>query len=391
MKKFLYLVLLFVMPLSAYDFKITVRWDEMADMGEADGILQYYHTGKVEAIRGNLQKPSSDGNILVNRTFNGDTQEFIIIDSKDCIANIWIANPLIDEDFSTAEDLLMLSRSDASVRVEDNVNHKTYEVKVPENQPGLVFHGGAIIDGQFIKITEMYETQRLYKVSMVHAVTGKILSGVNVIVKNKTTNETVCSGQTDKNGVFSHKFDYGQYEVTFTKEGFISSRHTFEMDLTELPVSMNFALTPKIDKIRIVLTWGAHPEDLDAHLSGPSGSNEQFHIWWRNRTLIDGRDFLDVDDQHSYGPETVTIYKPMHGTYRYVVHNFSGRHRKNSFDLSYSHAHVDVYADGALKAGFDIPCQSRGNVWNVFEINEYQRIIPVNQLYDERESSDVIH
>ncbi len=390
MHKYLLLFLVFIVPLHAYDFKVTIRWDEMAMMGEAEGILQYYHDGKVEAIRGNLNKPSNDGNVTVKRTLSGGSQEFIIKNAKDCLINIWVVNSLMDEDFASKEDYLMLSNAKAEVWVEDNVNQQTFQLKVPKGIPGLVFRGGAVIDGHFFKFTEMYERQRIYKVTMVNAANGQPLENVNVTVKNKRTGETVASGKTDAEGIYTHKFPYGKYDVLFSKKDFLSSKHDFEMDLTELPVRMNFALSPQVDKFRIVLTWGAFPEDLDAHLSGPKPGGGNFHIWWRQKMKIGGRNFLDVDDQRAYGPETITIYEPARGNYQYAVHNYSGRNRGNSQDLAYSQAHVDVYADGRLKASFDVPRHRKGNVWHVFRIDEHHQIHPINNMYDENNSSAVI-
>jgi len=374
----------------AYDFKVTVKWDEMAMSGEAEAILQYYHDGKVEAIRGNLSKPSSDGNVQVNRTFSGGSQEFIINNSRGKLFNIWVVNQIMDESFASDEDYLMLSQAKAEVWVEDNVNKQTYRIRVPENTPGLVFRGGAIVDGHFFELTEMFKQQRIYKVQIVDAVTGKLLPGVNVIIKNKRTGESVGMGQTDQNGMFLKKCDYGAYDVLFSKKGYLSSKHEFTMDLTELPVAMNFALTPVVQEFRIVLTWGAFPRDLDAHLAGPEPGGGRFHIWWRHKVLIAGKNFLDVDDQNAYGPETITIYKPAKGVYHYAVHNFSGRNRSDSQELSFSHAHVDVYADGRLQASFNVPQGKRGDVWHVFDIGQNFQIIPVNRLYDQSRSADVI-
>jgi len=97
-----------------------------------------------------------------------------------------------------------------------------------------------------------------------------------------------------------------------------------------------------------------------------------------------------VDDQKSYGPETITIYKPAKGVYEYAVHNFSGRKRRGRQDLSFSNAHVDVYADGRLQASYNVPSGMKGNVWKVFRIDEGQRIVPINQLFDESNSALVL-
>jgi hypothetical protein len=386
------LLIICAVSLYAYDFKVTIKWDEMAMSGDAEGVLQYYHGGKVEAIRGNLAKPSSDGNVKVNRTLSGGSQEFIINNSRGCLFNIWIINNVADEAFAEEEEMFALSESKAMVWVEDNVNKTNFQVQVPSGVAGLAFRGGAIIDGFFYDIQEMYEQQRVYQAQMVDAVSGKALPGVAVEIKKKSTGETVAMGQTSEDGFFAQKIeDYGKYDVLFGKQGYLSSKHEFVMDLTELPVSMNFAMTPVVQQFRIVLTWGAYPKDLDAHLAGPNPDGGNFHIWWSNKILIGGKNFLDVDDQSSYGPETITIYKPAQGVYTYAVHNFSSRTRTNTPDLSYSGAHVDVYGDGRLQASFDAPVNQKGNVWKIFKVDETQRIIPINQLYDEDVSAEVIH
>ncbi len=389
--KIVLLSLAAALPLLAYDFKVTVVWDELAMDGEAEAILQYYHDGTVEIIRGSLNKPSSDGNIVVNRTTSGGSQEFIIKKAAGKLVNIWVANILMDEDFASKEDYLMLANSKAKVFVEDNLNHRNAKVAIPPKMPGLVFRAGAIVDGTYYDFLEMYQQQRIYTVTLINATTGKPLSNANVMIKERRTGETVAMGMTDDTGYFAQKLDYGKYTATFSKEGFIPSMHQFQMDISELPVSMNFALAPVIKKFRIVLTWGPFPRDLDAHLTGPKPEGGTFHIWWNQKTLISGKNFLDRDDTDRYGPETITIYKPAAGEYTYAVHDYSGRNRSGRLDLSMSGARVDVYAEGRLQQSFSVPAGQRGNVWKVFKIDANQRIVPLNQMYDENVSSRVFH
>ncbi len=379
------------LTVQAYDFKVTVKWDEMAMTGEAEAILQYYHDGKVEAIRGNLDKPSSDGNVTVNRTLTGGSQEFIIHDAKGALFNIWVINDLMDEEFAEEEDFYTLSNAGIEVWVEDRLNGGVHSIKLKPGQKGLVYRAGVISDGHFYEVNELFLKKRLYVVNLVDAVNGGPLAGVGVTIKNQRTGETVALGQTDANGTFISEMEYGSYDVLFSKQGYLEAKHQFEMTIMELPVSMHFALTPQVREFRIVLTWGAFPPDLDAHLSGPRPGGGTFHIWWRNKTPIGGRNFLDRDDQHSYGPETITIYKPAPGVYTYAVHNYSGRMQRGSRDLSYSGAHVDVYADGRLVASFDAPRGVKGNVWKVFQIDRNNQVAPINQFYDQKESAQVLN
>lgn len=385
---YIFILLFTISSAFGYDFKVRIQWDEME--GDAEGIIQYYHDGTVEAIRGSFNKSSSDANVTVTRNLSEGSQEIIINNSKGKLFNIWLINSFADEDIVNEDDFYVLSASNATVFIEDQVNQKNYEITLPPETKGLAFHACAISDGQFYNISEMYERLRLYKANLVNAVDGQPLSDVYIVFKNPKTGKIVTQGKSDLNGHFEQKFDYGNYEAHFTKPGFISTWHTFKMDLTELPVNMYFAMTPEIQEFRIVLTWGHFPADLDAHLGGPKPEGGKFHIWWSNKILISGKDFLDRDDQNAYGPETITIYKSAKGIYEYAVHNFTGKENLNSLDLSFSGAHIDVYGDGELKASFDASPGKRGTVWKVFQLDINQKIIPINFYYSQGLSANVL-
>ena len=57
--------------------------------------------------------------------------------------------------------------------------------------------------------------------------------------------------------------------------------------------------------IRIVLTWGAQPTDLDSHLTGPNTDATRFHVYYAGRGSFTSAPFagLDVDDVSSIGPD----------------------------------------------------------------------------------------
>lgn len=84
--------------------------------------------------------------------------------------------------------------------------------------------------------------------------------------------------------------------------------------------------------MRVTLTWGANPSDLDTHLMGPTVPNgtvssERFRVYYANRKeTVNGVTIdLDVDDVTSYGPEVTTVPAfPYPGVYRYAVHHYSG-------------------------------------------------------------------
>ncbi|WP_269236873.1 tetratricopeptide repeat protein [Flavobacterium flavigenum] len=140
---------------------------------------------------------------------------------------------------------------------------------------------------------------------------------------------------------------------------------------------MTYALSPymkNLDGMRIVLNWGKYPSDLDSHLTFPGN-----HIFFQQKegNLAN----LDVDDTDSYGPETITIENKKFGeTYHYFVHDYSNKNDLDSYKLSASEAKVFVYVGQSLVKTYYIPKNKKGNVWNLFKINENGEIIDINNI-----------
>jgi len=145
---------------------------------------------------------------------------------------------------------------------------------------------------------------------------------------------------------------------------------------------LTYALSPvmkNLDGMRIVLNWGKYPSDLDSHLSFPGN-----HIFFQRKegSLAN----LDVDDTDSYGPETITIENKKFGeTYHYFVHDYSNKKDPDSFQLSASGAKVFVYVGQSLVKTYYIPKNKKGNVWNLFKINENGEIIDINNIISKTE------
>jgi hypothetical protein len=127
--------------------------------------------------------------------------------------------------------------------------------------------------------------------------------------------------------------------------------------------------------LRVVLTWGVTPSDLDSHLTGPiASSSSRFHVYWSaDQYPTSGTPIiiLDVDNTHSYGPETVTINSLTTGLYRYSVHNYSDQTTSGGQGIASSPANVKVYGPSGLIKSYNAPAFSSGggNTWVVFELN----------------------
>lgn len=102
---------------------------------------------------------------------------------------------------------------------------------------------------------------------------------------------------------------------------------------TETPSNQNILVSPKLSgsEMRIVLSWGATPRDLDSHLQYKSTENSrngdpgQF-VWNNKAPLGMANGSLDYDIVTGYGPETITLKgdiwsKPMRN---YSVYNWTG-------------------------------------------------------------------
>ncbi|WP_250519353.1 MULTISPECIES: tetratricopeptide repeat protein [unclassified Caballeronia] len=139
---------------------------------------------------------------------------------------------------------------------------------------------------------------------------------------------------------------------------------------------LSYALSPvmkNLDGMRVVLTWGQRPRDLDLHVSYP-----QNHVYFQHQAGDDAN--LDVDHTDSYGPETITLdHKRSGQTYVFAVHDFSNESNPASSELANSEARVFVYVGQSLVRTFSVPRQA-GNLWTVFRVNGEGEMQDINTM-----------
>lgn len=135
------------------------------------------------------------------------------------------------------------------------------------------------------------------------------------------------------------------------------------------------------DGIRIVLTWGETPRDLDSHLVGPGVDGTRFHVYYENRNYYEDGTYssdsalyavdLDYDDTTSYGPEITTIHTMTPGTYYFYVHDYTNGSDSSSTEMALSGATVKVYkgSGSTLIGSYTIDPSSSGTYWNVCELD----------------------
>lgn len=148
---------------------------------------------------------------------------------------------------------------------------------------------------------------------------------------------------------------------------------------------------PEEGDLRIILTWGEDPSDLDSHFSGPTSAGDRFHVYYSNRTYGDTAN-LDVDDVSSFGPETVTVKSFINGMYRYSIHNYSEQSETGGEEIYQSPTLVEVYDYNSLIKSYTAPpFTGYGNTWRVFEINvtgTSYNIVDINTYVQASSSGD---
>ena len=197
---------------------------------------------------------------------------------------------------------------------------------------------------------------------------------------NSTTGDIITSATSDEQGKYSVSLPTGTYTAECKKAGYSTAYVTVVSQESE--AQQDITLVPEMEGTAFILTWGETPLDIDSHLTGPKANGSRFHVFYYDKKAYDGETEvanLDRDDIDSYGPETVTLLKQKNGTYRYSVHDYSNRYSNNSKALSLSGAKVTVYVNGEYKNTFNVPVNTEGTIWTVFELNG-DTITPINTM-----------
>lgn len=226
--------------------------------------------------------------------------------------------------------------------------------------------------------------------TIVDAVTGAPIPGVTIVfstgILQPDEGDAPTSGTvtTDASGQYAvNDYAAGTYTGFMTADGYEDGTLVFFIVGGETSANQDGQLSPELneEEVRIVLTWGADPRDLDSHLTAPSPDAGRFHLYYSNRGIHPYREYynLDLDDTSSYGPETTTIYQWMDGTYRFSVHDYSNRFSTDSAAMSNSGAQVQVITATETRT-FHVSPGRPGTVWTVFEMDGTTGAInPVNQ------------
>jgi uncharacterized protein YjdB len=219
-----------------------------------------------------------------------------------------------------------------------------------------------------------------------NAVDGGSIGGATVELRigiNNTSGTPLATQTADGSGNFSFTGLAAQvYTVRVTAPDFAPAARTGVAVGGTTRTGQNVSMSPLGNDglVRVVLTWGATPSDLDSHLTGPLSGGGRFHVYYASSGSLNSSPWasLDRDDTSSFGPETITITQEFPGVYRYSIHDYSNRGSSSSTAMANSGAKVEVYRGAVRIAQYFVP-SGVGTLWTVFELNNGV-LTPINAM-----------
>ncbi|WP_420031229.1 tandem-95 repeat protein [Vibrio toranzoniae] len=207
--------------------------------------------------------------------------------------------------------------------------------------------------------------------TVLDAETGNPVVGADVtLTDNAGHTYTTVTDQSGNYTVNGPVVDQGS--VTIEQEGSITS--SFLVPAGEDVNGGVTAISEVLEEtdMRIVVTWGESPRDMDNHLwlYDTENGNELDHIYYRDMSHDLGEGNVvqqDVDDVNGHGPETITIPNYQDADMHYSVHNYTNR----SWDVDgVEDVQVQVFVGDTLVETFspDLADNPSGDHWHVFDI-----------------------
>lgn len=208
------------------------------------------------------------------------------------------------------------------------------------------------------------------------AMNGKgMVAAIKVRNRGSRNGQVLAEFSSSADGSYTFAGAHGQYTLEISANGYTTEYIDVEIIRGQVKTGKNVVLSPVVEEgeIRIVLSWGSLPSDLDSHAEGRSSTGSNFHISYQNK-FVNNVGTLDVDDRNGFGPETITI-TDSNASFTYSVVDFT-----ESSAMSSSGAVVKVYLPGNTQAiTYNVP-SGTGNTWEVFRYENGQ-ITQINSLY----------
>ena len=269
---------------------------------------------------------------------------------------------LTADKIKTMEGVSKFTQADGSITFEAN----GCSIRISTDEAGNI---AANADNTItvLDVKEEGETASL-EGRVIDAVNGQGVAGARVSAyEGSSAGGEAVSTDTDSDGYYSLEVPSGDYYVVVEKDGYITGNFDVTVLSNASVTSQEFSISEELaeDEIRIVLTWGTSPRDLDSYLQGSASDGSSINsCYYSKKQKNSSGDMvaeLDLDDVNGNGPETTTLYD-MGGSFEFVVVDFTA-----SGTMSSSGAQVRIYKGSSLVETVNVP-RGIDNVWSVARI-----------------------
>ncbi|TGL60067.1 Cna protein B-type domain protein [Leptospira ognonensis] len=149
---------------------------------------------------------------------------------------------------------------------------------------------------------------------------------------------------------------------------------------SETPANQNILVSPVIgeNEMRVVLSWGAKPRDLDSHVQYSATDSGERIVWNRKAPLSAGNGELDYDITTGYGPETITLKGAIWSqpVRYYSIYNWSGE-----ANMGVSGATVRIFKGSVGEVrNYSINPNHSNRWWKLFCISNDKNITDVGSV-----------
>lgn len=174
----------------------------------------------------------------------------------------------------------------------------------------------------------------------------------------------------------------GNYTLEISGTGYMTTYRTVVSSGANTPPNQDVLISPTLgaDEIRIVLSWGASPRDVDSHLEFGNSTclvdGKKCQVVYNDKNKLGGDLTLDIDDVDGYGPETVTVKGSSYSQSRlgYILYNYT-----NESSLSVSQSIVRVFKSTGLVRTYAVSANQVDRWWPIFCITSTKSIVDVGQ------------
>jgi len=155
------------------------------------------------------------------------------------------------------------------------------------DSPGTYSISCTVVDGVGASDTKNIAIEILS--APITSVSGKVLNAVDRSpIANVSVTISGQTGTTDTDGNYTIlNVGTGNHDVAGASDGFcpFSAPFTIPDGYEDEFFTYNFSMSPMLEgeQIRMVLNWGATPQDLDSHLLTPEIEGNTHHIYYVNR------------------------------------------------------------------------------------------------------------